>query len=435
MKRIKIFISYAHVDRGIVDIINDELNRIDYKYLDLIDNTALIANETPFHVQINNLIKESDIALLILTENYLSSRACEHELAIIDHYAKKVLPIAIGDVEIPQFLLDRQVLRISNIDEVGKKAAELLLGLEWLNNSMQSTQTTYKAFDRQTKWAIDKLKKALNDSKLTLVCGAGVSIPSGISSWHDLLVTMVDNTLFDGANSQSAEELLANLSQSSIIIGKYLRIILGNDFESNLKKAMYKYIDNNDKSCSYADTELMEAVIELAKPRRRGRYLDSIITFNFDDVIETKLRKLKIDCCSLWKEGQSYDVNELPIYHVHGFLPYQGEIDEPNIVFSEEAYHSQFIDPYSWANLLQLNTFANNVCLFVGLSMTDPNLRRLLDISWRHNHNRRHFVILKKSHSDIVNGFVVRDANSLGLNVIWCDNFDEIPKIILDISD
>ena len=73
----------------------------------------------------------------------------------------------------------------------------------------------------------------------------------------------------------------------------------------------------------------------------------------------------------------------MPIYHVHGFLPKSGEVDDAILVFSEQSYHSQFIDPYSWSNIIQLTTYLSNICLFIGLSLSDPNLRRLLDISYR----------------------------------------------------
>lgn len=183
---------------------------------------------------------------------------------------------------------------------------------------------------------------------------------------------------------------------------------------------------------------MMNAIVELSRPKRRGKQLKSIITFNFDDLIEQALSNHKIEYTSIWKEGQGYEIDALPIFHVHGFLPNKKDFEEPNLVFSEEAYHSQFIDPYSWSNLTQLNTFSTNVCLFVGLSLSDPNLRRLLDISWRRNQRCKHYIIMKKSSlesrtAEISTMLFEQDANSLGLNVIWCSDFSEIPDILLKI--
>jgi len=74
--------------------------------------------------------------------------------------------------------------------------------------------------------------------------------------------------------------------------------------------------------------------------------------------------------------------NEIGIYHVHGFLPRKDEIKTDNkITLSEDIYHAQYNDIYSWQNLVQLDKYQNCVCLFIGISLTDPNLRRLLDIA------------------------------------------------------
>ena len=66
-------------------------------------------------------------------------------------------------------------------------------------------------------------------------------------------------------------------------------------------------------------------------------------------------------------------------------------------VFAEDAYHDKFIDSFSWSNLTQLNHLNQNPCLLVGLSITDPNLRRLLDVSMRKNPDRdlNHYVFKK----------------------------------------
>lgn len=234
----------------------------------------------------------------------------------------------------------------------------------------------------------------------------------------------------------TADELLHEMKQSSnLVTGKYLKLLLNNDFEECVRKHLY-----SDLKPNHLETSMLKAISELARPKRSGIRLESVISFNFDDLIENRLFQDGTPYRSIWKEGQFFDPNELPIYHVHGFLPNIDELDSPNLVFSEESYHSQFIDPYSWSNLCQLNAFSSNICLFVGLSLSDPNLRRLLDISHRRNNKTKHFIIMRRTKgnrrtNEIVDMLFEQDAKSFGLNVIWVKNYDEIPGIIRSVAE
>jgi hypothetical protein len=114
---------------------------------------------------------------------------------------------------------------------------------------------------------------------------------------------------------------------------------------------------------------------------------------------------------------------------VHGYLPRSGNIpDDTELVFSEDAYHGQFIEPFSWSNLIQLNKLTQNTCLLVGVSLTDPNMRRLPDVAWRKNPAKilSHYIIKRRpsaSDGDLLDEvsrlLEEQDANALGSNVVW----------------
>ena len=53
-------------------------------------------------------------------------------------------------------------------------------------------------------------------------------------------------------------------------------------------------------------------------------------------------------------------------------------------------------DAYNWSNIIQLNCFLENTCMLIGLSVTDPNLRRLLDVAAKNNNVPKHYVLLKR---------------------------------------
>ncbi|MEW9668815.1 SIR2 family protein [Ammoniphilus sp. 3BR4] len=297
-----------------------------------------------------------------------------------------------------------------------------------------------------------KIRKEFVKGNLTLFCGAGVSADSGIPVWNHLLKHLLGELFVKKVQKENisheklAEIYLEYFKRSPLIVLQYLKIELGNDFLHYVRRAIYQ---NQPRS-----NELMDVIVELCRPQRERKSLHSIVTFNFDDVVEQNLEKNKIRYKSISKEGERYLPSELPIYHVHGFLPREGDLSGFHIVSSEDAYHSQFIDPFSWSNLVQLNLLNQNLCLFIGLSMTDPNLRRLLDVSMRKKPDKilKNHYIFKKRYNEsevrqhiseigikdeehiytdtfirLAEMFEEQDANNLGLNVIWVNDFQEIP--------
>jgi len=91
--------------------------------------------------------------------------------------------------------------------------------------------------------------------------------------------------------------------------------------------------------------------------------------------------------------------------------------------------------------LVQLNKLNENTCLFIGLSLTDPNLRRLLDVANRKkgNSNPGHYIIKKSPSANVAIDSVARileeqDAKNLGLNLIWVEDYNEIPKFLESVS-
>ena len=135
-----------------------------------------------------------------------------------------------------------------------------------------------------------------------------------------------------------------------------------------------------------------------------------------------------------------------------GLENYEG-LSESLLVFSEEGYHKLLSDSFSWSNIVQLNSLRESTCLLIGLSLTDPNLRRLLDTAAQKTRSSgpRHYVFLKRLAGDSL-GFhegdsalrseVVQEVVSahhnlldksyrdLGLNVVWVEQYEEIPHLL-----
>lgn len=142
-------------------------------------------------------------------------------------------------------------------------------------------------------------------------------------------------------------------------------------FDEAVRTAIYDEIDLKKNS------NTINEIVNLCVAPGKSPNLDSIITYNYDDLIEYHIKKLKIDVPvkSVFDIGMNPTKKELPIYHVHGFLPQNENLQEHNkVTLSEDVYHQQYSDIYSWNNIVQINKFRDCKCLFIGISFTDPNL-------------------------------------------------------------
>ncbi|KHT48638.1 hypothetical protein RJ41_14280, partial [Alteromonas marina] len=252
---------------------------------------------------------------------------------------------------------------------------------------------------------------------------------------------------------------------SALMAARYLRKGLSNEdresktFIDAVTKNLYKLRDDKFE----IDSNLIKSIASMCLPRRTGAKVKSVVTYNFDDLLERQLSKNAILHRCIYTDNESYDPDELPIYHVHGFLPekrnlYDG-LDNSTLVFSEEGYHQIYSDPYHWSNLVQLNSFRESNCLMVGLSMTDPNLRRLLDISSKNVERSKHFAFMQRlssskfcyeltggkrekviENTEAADKFLERHhtlneelMKELGVTIIWFEKFDDIPEIIENV--
>ncbi|KXL53775.1 TIR domain protein [Anaerotignum neopropionicum] len=438
----KIFISHSLKDKNMVEMLTLALLQtghsvwVDSNNISMGDNIAEV---------ISKALHEADVMIALITDNYLSSSLAQAELsaAIFGVNRTRTIPIIIGNIQIPPYLSGIVYLRLDDFTDASIKVIiEALAEKELQKDYIDPTK--HKKVDRIEKnnevIYLQNLKKALNENRLTLVCGAGISIDAGIPDWNELMIRALEFGLDKNNNPDVLSDFKRVFPLSNLILGKYLKILLGKDFEKIVSRCLYADEETLGEY-AFQETRLLKAIIELIRPKRNKGSVESIITFNFDSLIEDLLTKNKIQYKSVFAEGLFYHTDEIPIFHVHGYLPRYGRLDNPNIVFSEDTYHTQFIDPFSWSNLIQLYKLMNNACLFVGLSLTDPNLRRLLDISKRKSIDdmRKHYIIKKlPSNNSKINEIQImleeQDANMLGLNIIWVNEYNDISKILEKIN-
>lgn len=342
------------------------------------------------------------------------------------------------------------------------------------NNSLKhinqkiTTNNGYKKLKDQD--IVEEIKAIYKKEKLVLVLGAGVSIDYNLPGWDILLQKLMVNTI---EKESEVSTILSKLfskafNPSPLIAGRYLQSYFeGNNvkFEDEVRRIMYESLNKECKS------ELMQVILKLCIAPGKSPNLNSIITYNFDDILEETLLASNLDVPykTIYGTGIGVENGELPIYHVHGYLPREGELSDANqITFGENVYHKQYTNLYSWNNIVQINKFRDYNCLFIGTSLTDPNTRRLLDIAnqQRTEKDGFHYCIKRKYNKEkvsklldiiltdnkdilhdknqkkqgfdetvenlinIVQSFEENDLKSFGIKTIWVNDFPEIPTIL-----
>lgn len=124
----------------------------------------------------------------------------------------------------------------------------------------------------------------------------------------------------------------------------------------------------------------------------------SRLRFN-NKAIDKCSRKLAIDIDKLIVEdiygdnySKSLNSDIIPIYHVHGYIPSPREIqriEDDSIVLSMDEYYNNLRDVYCWQTDTQMHFLSHYTCIFMGSSMSDMTIQRMLYNVQQHGNNDR----------------------------------------------
>ena len=280
-----------------------------------------------------------------------------------------------------------------------------------------------------------RLKIAINDFyrfDSVLFAGAGVSASAKIPDWQSLLKNLLaDGTIF---TPDDFVNVFKSADCSNLVTARYIEKTLNADKRTLIKKIRELLYPNKQ----HIESELISVICKLIVHQTRLR---SVITYNYDTLIEDCLRRDGKPCFSVYKNNRD-ESNSFPVYHVHGVVFRNSETGfQEEIVLTENDYHRVYSEVFDWSNVEQLHALTRCTCFFIGLSLNDPNLRRLLEIAQRDSGKSvRHYVFLerKSAYNEIEKAekdFQIREnmLADLGLNVIWYkgnDEHRELPKLL-----
>ena len=289
----------------------------------------------------------------------------------------------------------------------------LIKKIETLPNNLQEKPNKK---DEATYWREkdsnirEKASNALKNNKISLFLGAGVSASAGVVTWNSLLEQLCIKRGISKIDSDI----------ESVVKGRYII----DEYKKEEKKIPDEFYQDM-RNILYSNTKDSSLIKSLAKIIKECK-IESIISYNYDDLIEQEVKKTN-PCYSVYAKTRPIDDKSYHVYHVHGFIPKEGEWSE--IVLGEKEYHKIYQESYNWGNVEQLHALCRSTCFFIGLSMTDPNLRRLIDISIEGSEiEPAHFAFLRRIEYNVQ--FTEKVLRGFGVNCVWYDKHEDLPKLL-----
>jgi hypothetical protein len=260
---------------------------------------------------------------------------------------------------------------------------------------------------------LQDLQNAYRQGRLNLYLGAGVSAASGLPTWKQLVVSMYFRYMkierwqsikpFPNYLYAIGEWYLNKTGESlDIIIRKLKSDLDERGFLSILYDCLYDQLNEGNPQnpfSTFYQNDLLVQITELVA--RTDRKINSVVTYNFDDLLEQALSSKSKNHTSVFNANTVPVNGSLPVYHPHGFMPFNdGNLKENStgkIILSEDDYNTIANSSNYWANMVQTSLLTQGTGLMIGLSFSDRNLRRLIDLIANIPLHTNNYIFLKRN--------------------------------------
>lgn len=356
----------------------------------------------------------------------------------------------IDTIDLNEFKHENYLRQFSNTNWILCVGAGICKGIlpDWFDLTLNLVN---HAFSKN--WNRDDFKRISDEVGFSLdswIQGCYNSIISqgkSISDFNKMLETELYKELLEKAEKDKIKDSLINFFEKPKTIKrkKLLKI--------------YDFFENN-----YSNTSLIQIVKALVTADSKAKMPSAIITFNADSLLHSLIIlysiKFQLDVTgefSIPKEKfrkvtrtfQSWG-NNIPIFHLHGSLSPSNSSNttkdsRDSLIFLESSYNEVASNMYSWAQTNFLYSAQNSKLIFLGLSMSDPNIRRWL--SWTNQAyinelsdetngkamSLPHLWIRTKSSSDSLQEFMDVSLRHMGVKIGLIKNWSEVEVILKKI--
>lgn len=265
--------------------------------------------------------------------------------------------------------------------------------------------------------AIDMLCAAYQEaSQIGLVVGAGVSKESGVPLYRELACQLFElarqrHKLKEVPNSVlafMAEQDAGSLVEPDKILQYVCDHLVSKDSLRQLvKEVLYRHVDTHKShkmvgARTYLENLTLDAIISFCAvpagsplaPGSTGRWgtnpkVGGILTTNYENLVEGAFgskygRSLLKPVAREGARERTPGKRVIPVYHMHGYVSYVDDPSAPDqvkaseLVITEEDYYRTFYNLLGFSNVVAVSFLRQFPCVFVGCSMQDRNIRRIL---------------------------------------------------------
>jgi hypothetical protein len=275
-----------------------------------------------------------------------------------------------------------------------------------------------------------------HEGDITMFVGAGVSTEAGLPSWNTLIRTLLLGVGDDLEPDDRLEWLSLTLSEGPLAAAAIANALYGdeNEFRRAIRAALYGGRDPAD----YLPGALAGQLALLKKqlgPRLR------LLTANYDGLLEAALEELGLTAMSYvraWREPEGKHA----VWHLHGrAMPNpsgSGWRSEGQLVLTEGDYARS--SHVNWPREHVAERLKDSLCVFIGLSMTDPNF-----IRWLYRHGTHtdfdHLAIFVRQGAPIESEQVREKLErstaarwkQIGVRPVWTNYYGEVAQLVHEI--
>lgn len=318
-----------------------------------------------------------------------------------------------------------------------------------------------------------------------LCIGAGTSRPL-FPDWHTLFIRLMEQDSSIKTDSESlAKKLLQSYSADSLIAAAFNKLNLTSE---DLSEALYKDImsvfeieewrefaqilgDSTPSAwteehwqkfiskieSNWSEMTCVQIAKVIAKTLGTIKQPKGILSFNAEPMLYALLNcyghrlqsnnRRPFDI--VLRSTSSRASDRIPYIFVHGLLPIPRVEKRRNrfvsgdkLVFSETEYLNLSNSNYSWQSTQFVSAASNNRIVFIGVSMSDPNMRKWL--SWIHSmrlkeiahhgvkktDSTQHYWINKKPTDADESRWIESSVAHLGIRMIWIDEWCDVEKVL-----